>query len=468
MTPLIDIQGLWKGFSRETAGEQRSLAARLWRTFWSSRQPDEEPRSETYWALQDISVQVGRGHALGVIGHNGAGKTTMLRVLMGEFEPDRGEARLSGKACGLIDLLAGFNPALTGRENIYVRGGYLGFSRRDIAAIEQAIVDFADIGEFIDRPMQTYSQGMRMRLGFAVTTAVEADIMVIDEILAVGDFMFYNKCMARMNELRAERATVLVSHSMDTIVQFADEVLVLDRGRAAFLGDPIEAVEKYRAIEMDKMRAGAGASLAPRRKAKSPQQASMAPSPASLPAAEIADAPNQVVAGRAQLYDPQGDPPDLEEGSVDPATLPAALRAVMGEFIYNREALEVESMLWTEAPGGGVNLVLEFTAKRAIKRLVVGVPMWTAHGIMVTGFGMHGRQVKNEVAAGVRHRVELIVPRLLLNRGVFYPIMTIIDGVEYFYRWPMAPLNVLENPAAMVWGLMTTDYQWRQSDVAPP
>ncbi len=468
MTPLIDIQGLWKGFSREAASEQRSLAARLWRTFWSSRHPDEEPRSETYWALQDISVQVRRGHALGVIGHNGAGKTTMLRVLMGELEADRGEAHLSGKACGLIDLLAGFNPALTGRENIYVRGGYLGFSRRDIAAIEQTIVDFADIGEFMDRPMQTYSQGMRMRLGFAVTTAVEADIMVIDEILAVGDFMFYNKCMARMNELRAARATVLVSHSMDTIVQFADEVLVLDRGRAAFLGDPIEAVEKYRAIEMDKMRTSANVRLAPPRlKAKSPQKAPPSP-PVSLPAAEIADAPNQVVAGRAQLYDAEGDAPDLAEGSVDPETLPAALRAVMGEFIYNRDAIEVEAMVWTQMPGGGVNLVLEFTAKRAIRKLVVGVPVWTAHGLMVTGFGMHGRQVKNEVAAGVRHCVELIVPRLHLNRGVFYPIMTIIDGTEYFYRWPMAPLNVLENPAAMVWGLMTTDYQWRQSDVTPP
>jgi ABC-type polysaccharide/polyol phosphate transport system ATPase subunit len=463
VSALVEINGLWKGFSRESADEQRSLAGRLWRTFWGGQAQAQAPRAEMDWALRDVSVQVRRGAALGIVGHNGAGKTTLLRTLMGEYQPDRGAVSVSGKACGLIDLLAGFNPALTGRENIYVRGGYLGFTLGEVAALEQSVVEFADIGEFIDRPMQIYSQGMRMRLGFAVAIAVAADVMIIDEILAVGDFMFHNKCMAKMNELRAQRATVLVSHSMEMIVQFSDEVLVLDRGRVAFLGDPIEAIETYRRLEMEKSpAAGPPARANPRPK---PQAAPTPTPPAHLPAAEIADAPNQVVAGRAHLYDVADAAPDLAEGALDPASLPSALRAVMGDFAYNRAAVEVLAQQWTELRDGRARLTLEFVAVRAIARLVVGVPMWTAHGAMVTAFGTQGRRIRGELAAGTRQRVELIVPRLALNRGVFYPVMAIMDGTEYLYRWPMAPLEVLENPAAMVWGLMTTHYEWRQTDL---
>ena len=154
---------------------------------------------------------------------------------------------------------------------------------------------------------------------------------------------------------------------------------------------------------------------------------------------------------------------NLAEGALDPASLPAALRAVMGEFIYNRERIDRVAHFWSDLPDGGARLKVEFFAPKAIKRLVVGVPVWTATGVMVTGFGTQGRRIDNEVAQGSGHCIELTVPKLRINRGAFYPVVAIMDGTEYLYRWPMAALNVLENAAPLVWGLTTTHYEWRQS-----
>jgi hypothetical protein len=154
---------------------------------------------------------------------------------------------------------------------------------------------------------------------------------------------------------------------------------------------------------------------------------------------------------------------ELAEGAVDPDAWPAALRAVAGEFVYNTAALESVAHNWEHRGRGAARLVVEFTALRPVERLVAGVPIWTAKGVNVTGFGSHARPLKR-IAAGTRARLELVIPRLRLNRGVYYPVVAIVDGTEYLYRWPMTPLDVLENDAPLVWGLMTTDYEWRQSE----
>ena len=197
--------------------------------------PAELPpvRVDEFWALQDVSFEVRRGGCLGLIGHNGAGKSTLLKILNGLIRPDAGRITMRGRIGALIELNAGFNPILTGRENIYNEGSLLGFSKEEIHAKFDQIVEFSEIAEFLDMPVQNYSSGMRVRLGFAVAAQMEPDILLIDEVLAVGDVGFRAKCLARMAELLKKSAFVFVSHSMPQIARISTEVLHLHHGKCA-------------------------------------------------------------------------------------------------------------------------------------------------------------------------------------------------------------------------------------------
>lgn len=189
-------------------------------------------RSHEFWAVEDISFQVRRGQCLGLIGKNGAGKTTILKMLSGLIKPDHGQVELRGRVGGLIALGAGFNPLLTGRENVYVNGSILGMSRKQIEAKFDAIEAFADIGEFIDAPVQSYSSGMQVRLGFAIAAVVtKPDILLLDEVLAVGDMGFTMKCLNAVREMAADSAVIFVSHNMQWISTFCTDVMVMRDGR---------------------------------------------------------------------------------------------------------------------------------------------------------------------------------------------------------------------------------------------
>jgi len=202
-------------------------------------------RPDEFWALEDVSFELRRGECLGLIGRNGAGKTTLLRLLNGLIKPDKGRIGVRGQVGALIALGAGFNPILTGRENIYVNASVLGISKQRIDRILDEIIDFAEIREFIDTPVQSYSSGMRVRLGFAIAAQLELDILLIDEILAVGDRPFRVKCFNRIAELQATSGTVLVSHSMPHIARVCTSVAVLDHGRLVFIGDVTKGVRIY-------------------------------------------------------------------------------------------------------------------------------------------------------------------------------------------------------------------------------
>lgn len=189
-------------------------------------------RPHEFWAVEDISFQVRRGQCLGLIGKNGAGKTTILKMLSGLIKPDHGQVELRGRVGGLIALGAGFNPLLTGRENVYVNGSILGMSRKQIEAKFDAIEAFADIGEFIDAPVQSYSSGMQVRLGFAVAAVVtKPDVLLLDEVLAVGDMGFTMKCLNAVREMAADSAVIFVSHNMQWISTFCTDVMVMRNGR---------------------------------------------------------------------------------------------------------------------------------------------------------------------------------------------------------------------------------------------
>ena len=182
------------------------------------------------WALQDISFEVRRGECLGLIGHNRAGKSTLLKILNGLIRPDAGMVTMRGRVGALIELNAGFNPILSGRENVFHQASLLGFTRDETEARFDEIVAFSEIGEFIDMPVQNYSSGMRVRLGFAVAAQMEPAVMLIDEVLAVGDVGFRAKCLARMGELRKNSAFIFVSHSMPQIARISTQVMHLHHG----------------------------------------------------------------------------------------------------------------------------------------------------------------------------------------------------------------------------------------------
>lgn len=199
----------------------------------------ETLRPSEFWAVRDMSFEVRRGECLGLIGHNGAGKSTLLKMLVGLITPDKGAITIRGRAGTMIELGAGFNPILTGRENIYNNGAVLGFSKKEVDQKFDQIVEFSEIGDFIDSPVQNYSSGMRVRLGFAVAAQMEPDVLLIDEVLAVGDLGFVIKCLNRMGELIPNTATIFVSHAMPMVSRICTHVLLMDQGKTVFHSNEI-------------------------------------------------------------------------------------------------------------------------------------------------------------------------------------------------------------------------------------
>lgn len=197
-------------------------------------------------ALKNVSFTVPHGQMLGIIGRNGSGKSTLLKIIAGVYRPSAGRAEVHGSIAPLIELGAGFHPELTGRENILLNGLLLGYSKSDMLSRQESIIEFADIGDFIDAPVKQYSSGMYTRLAFAVATEVDPDILVVDEILAVGDSAFQEKCFDRLKSFRAAGKTILlVTHSMQQVVEYCDRAIYLDKGRMLFDGRPDDAIDLY-------------------------------------------------------------------------------------------------------------------------------------------------------------------------------------------------------------------------------
>lgn len=266
VTNLITVENVSKKFCRSL---KRSLWYGVkdigWELSGISR-TDHKLRHLEFWALKDVSIELKHGETLGIIGHNGAGKTTLLRLLNGLIKPDSGRIEVRGRMQALIALGAGFNPVLTGRENVYINGSVLGISRAELDRRFDEIVDFSGIREFIDMPVQSYSSGMVVRLGFSVAAHLEPDILLVDEVLAVGDLAFRTKCQTRIQELRNNGvATILISHDLHAISHVCSRAITLEKGHVLYEGDPEHAIDAYRASLMrsnvdivDELRVGTG------------------------------------------------------------------------------------------------------------------------------------------------------------------------------------------------------------------
>ena len=237
----IELSGVSKRFRLRRHAES-TLKSYLLRDMWRPRRD----RTLVKWALRDVSFSVAKGEAIGVVGKNGAGKSTLLKVLGGTLRPDEGTVCTEGRVAALIELGVGFHPELTGRENVVVSGMVLGMSKRAVRERMDEIVEFAGVGERIDDPLRTYSTGMAMRLAFSVATVTAPDVVLLDELFAVGDFEFAETCLQRMNELRAKgRTIVLASHDLDLVRTWCDRAIWLEEGSLRACGASEEVVARY-------------------------------------------------------------------------------------------------------------------------------------------------------------------------------------------------------------------------------
>jgi lipopolysaccharide transport system ATP-binding protein len=243
MQPIIQVEGVSKKYrigTQEPYGSLRDTIADLFK-------PGAKKPSKEFWALRDISFTLNQGDSLGIIGRNGAGKSTLLKILSQITPPTTGKITMNGRVASLLEVGTGFNPELTGRENIYLNGAILGMSRAEINKKFDEIVAFSGVEKFLDTPVKRYSSGMYVRLAFSVAAHLEPEVLIVDEVLAVGDTEFQKKCLDKMDQVTREegRTILFVSHNLLTVQQLCKKVILLENGKVKHSGEPADVIEKY-------------------------------------------------------------------------------------------------------------------------------------------------------------------------------------------------------------------------------
>lgn len=252
MEPIIEIKNISKKYKISGVKERYltlrdSLVKFFKNPFFSLKKKDE------FWALKNINININPGEAVGIIGPNGAGKSTLLKILSRITPPTEGEIKISGRVSSLLEVGTGFNAELTGRENIYLNGAILGMSKKEIEEKMDSIVEFSGVGQFLDTPIKRYSSGMSVRLAFSVAAHLDPDILIVDEVLAVGDAEFQKKCLGKMNEVvkKSGRTILFVSHNMDAIRDLCPKCILLKNGSVAAIGETEEVINKYLNANLD-------------------------------------------------------------------------------------------------------------------------------------------------------------------------------------------------------------------------
>lgn len=251
---MLKVENVYKRYNLGSIGG-KTLAADL-QSLWARIRKKEDPntkigakvygKNETFYALQDVSFELKKGETLGIIGSNGAGKSTILKLISSVTAPTKGSIYLNGRVASLLEVGTGFHRELTGRENIYLNGAILGMSKQEIDSKIEDIIDFSEVRQFIDTPVKRYSSGMYVKLAFSVAAHLDSEIIIMDEVLAVGDVRFQEKCIEKMRSLANEGRTILyVSHNMNTVSRLCDRCIVLEKGKKIFDGDTNEAIKLY-------------------------------------------------------------------------------------------------------------------------------------------------------------------------------------------------------------------------------
>ena len=377
---------------------------------------------QSHWALQGVSLELRRGQCLGVVGHNGAGKSTLLKLITGTLQPSTGTLLRSGRVTAILELGAGFHPDFTGRENLYFGGSLIGIGREEMAALEPQVLAFAEIGEAIDRPVKTYSSGMVVRLAFALVTAVEPDLLIIDEALAVGDQRFQKKCIERIEAFRRNGCTILFcSHSPYHVRQLCDVALWLDQGRVMELG-PTEPV--IGAYEMHSRLLG---------------------SAAAAPAAG---------------HDAMIVPTEEAAGAPPPAPAPPADAAPDAAAILSVEIAHLDA--GEPALLQHRDLVATITVRgRGAERPHIGFMIEQSHGVGITSLATHEEGAAPvQVAPGLWRSV-LTFPELPLHSGQYVVSAFLFDasGLVVYDQWYQFKHFRFVQPTLMP-GLVKLPHHW--------
>ena len=321
----VDVRDVSKRF-RLAHGRHKSLKEKV---IHRGRVPHED-----FWALRDFSLEVKEGETVGILGRNGSGKSTLLKCICGVLQPTSGEVAVRGKLAGLLELGAGFQPDLSGRENIYLNGSLLGMTKREIDKVFDAIVDFSELDEFIDSAVKFYSSGMYVRLGFAVAVNVDPDILVIDEVLAVGDERFQRKCIDRIKQFQREGRTILlVTHSPDQVRTVCDRAVVLSHGVLVGEGEPGEVVRIFREGLMEE-----APGMAP------PEPAAATSGPPPMASIDTPDAERPVrLTEISHSYAADGDRPYLRTGEILMLTVGFLTNIASDDVVFSVELRDDES-----------------------------------------------------------------------------------------------------------------------------
>jgi ABC-type polysaccharide/polyol phosphate transport system ATPase subunit len=396
---------------------------------------------ETFSALSDVSFDVPAGRTLGVIGRNGSGKSTVLKLVAGITKPSTGSVRVQGRISALIELGAGFHPEISGRENVFINGIMLGLSKREISRRFDEIVEFAEMKDFIDAPVKTYSSGMYMRLGFAVAIHVDPDVLLVDEVLAVGDEGFTHKCLDKFAEFKRRGKTILlVTHALGLVERFCDDALWLDAGRVMGMGDPKRVVGAYitAVAHTEEAQLAAGDARAQESAALSPDE----PLAAALP-----------------------------DHPVDTATAPADMfRATEGR--WGSREVEITSVELTTREGqpahvfqSGDPLEIHITlrAPLPVDDFVIGIGIFNAEGVCCYGTNTGLEEMRGERIAGDAGAV-FTIASLDLVEGTYKLDVAVhkVDGYPYDYHRLLYTFRVKSRTKDV--GIYRPRHAWRFSD----
>jgi ABC-type polysaccharide/polyol phosphate transport system ATPase subunit len=396
--------------------------------------------SETFPAVRDVSFTVPAGRTLGVIGRNGSGKSTMLKLVAGITKPTSGTVTVNGRISALIELGAGFHPEISGRENVFINGIMLGLSKRQIAARFEEIVEFAELEDFIDAPVKTYSSGMYMRLGFAVAIHVDPDVLLVDEVLAVGDEGFTHKCLDKFGEFKRRGKTILlVTHSLGLVERFCDEALWLDGGQMKAMGDPKRVVGAYitDVESQEERQLAAGDAKAQETVAISPDE----------PAAVLPDHPVETAAAPADMF-----------------------RATEGR--WGSREVEITDVMLASADGerghvfhsgDPVDIRIRMRAPLAVEDFVIGVGIFNAEGVCCYGTNTTIDDFQSERLFGDAEAV-FAIENLDLVEGTYKLDVAIHkrDGYPYDYHRLLHTFRVKSRRKDV--GIFRPRHGWRFSE----
>lgn len=348
-------------------------------------------KHRNFQALKDVSLELKRGETVGIIGRNGHGKSTLLKIIAGVIQPTSGTVVKRGRIAAILEVTSGLKPELTGMENIYLNLKINGFTHGDLEKKAQEVIHFAELKEHINQPVKTYSSGMKSRLGFGIATSVEPDILILDEVLAVGDFVFRQKCLAKINSMRERMSVIFVSHSMNDVKMFCDRVMVIRSGQAVFCGDTDEGIELYLSTQ-----------------------------------------------------------PDAKQQS--------ELRPFYGDIFHNKEKITDIQHSWDKEEyklGEEMTLSFSFRLHFEPKNLIIGIPVFSANGNMITAFNSDQAKFRFDCGNMVSGTMTTVCR---LNPNEYISVMAVVDGSEFIYR-DLNP-RFFVRQQERVFGVVTLDQRW--------